>query len=785
MNLATLSASSDARRHRKVALPNLFRTPQGEGIRSVRSRFLAWCGSGPLGSRLLAGAYFATPGQSLRARLESSPFGAGAALRLIPLLLCATILPAQAPNENYKALKFPPLKQVTVPAPETFTLPNGMKVYLLEDHELPIISGFALVRTGNLFDPANKRGLADITGTVLRSGGTKARTGDQIDEDLENIAASVETSIGEASGNVSFSSLKEHSDKTLAVFRDLLVNPEFRQDKLDLTKSQYKSGIARRNDEASEILSREYQSLLYGPTSPHGWRVEYEHIDNIQRADLIAFYTRYFFPSNVLLAVYGDFKTSEMKAKLEDVFRTWTAQQQPVPPFPKVTQPAQPGVYLAEKKDVTQTFFQLGHLGGTLRDKDYPALQVAADILGQGFSSRLMTRVRTKLGYAYNVDASWGAGYNSPGTFTVSGSTKSKTTTEALAAIHEELEKLRTVEVSEAELNDAKQATANSFVFFFDRPSKTLNRLMQYEYHGYPRDFLQNYQKAIAAVTRADILRVAKRYFRVPEMTIVAVGNSSEFGKPLTDLANSYGPAYAKVQPIDLTIPEPKRSATASSPEGKRLLAKAQQAMGGAANLAAIRDIAMRVEIQAMAMRQYNRAIFPTTIRQEQELPFGKVVAYSDGASGWLVTPQGAQPMPAPVLEQAHGEVFRLLIPLILSDRDPARGVTIASPETVQITDGSNTITLEIGPTGLPTKMTYDAPGAAGKPSKIESIFADWRDVGNVKLPFKTTITQDDRKFGDLITSEIKVNNGFTPEDLAKRPDPTLPALPKPAVPNK
>src|SRR5438876_5291626 len=163
------------------------------------------------------------------------------------LLILATTRPtlaAQPPRQttstppSYKDLKFTPLRQIEIPNIERVTLPNGMKLYLLEEHELPLVSGFALVRTGNLFDPKEKIGLASITGTVIRSGGTKSLTGDQIDEKLENIAASVESDIGETSGRVSFSALKENTDEVLAIFSDLLTGPEFRQDKLDLAKSQ-------------------------------------------------------------------------------------------------------------------------------------------------------------------------------------------------------------------------------------------------------------------------------------------------------------------------------------------------------------------------------------------------------------------------------------------------------------------------------------------------------------------------------------------------------------------
>ncbi len=151
---------------------------------------------------------------------------------LIPLaLLSALTLPAQ-PLPSYKSLKYPPLKQVEIPEPVEFTLSNGMRIFLLEDHELPVIQGLALVRTGNLFDPADKRGLADITADVLRTGGTKAKTGDRLDEELENMAASVESNMEESSASLSFSGLKENTSRGPAVVQaKSLPTPSFARTK--------------------------------------------------------------------------------------------------------------------------------------------------------------------------------------------------------------------------------------------------------------------------------------------------------------------------------------------------------------------------------------------------------------------------------------------------------------------------------------------------------------------------------------------------------------------------
>lgn len=681
------------------------------------------------------------------------------------LVACAALAltsPGQIPS--YKELKFPALRQPAIPNPETFTLPNGMKVYLLENHELPVVRGTALVKIGNLFDPADKHGLAELTGTVLRSGGTQKLTGDQIDETLENIAASIESSVGEESGSIRFSCLKENSGEVLALFRDFLSSAEFRQEKLDLALTQVRSGIARRNDDPDGVANREFQAIVYGRDNPYGWQVEYEHLNNIKRDDLVAFYQRYFFPANVTLSVYGDFSTPQMKAQLEALFADWTYQQPPVPPFPAFHKQTTPGIFVAEKSDVTQTFFEIGHVAGVLREKDYPALEVAANILGNGFSSRLMQKVRTELGYAYSIGATWGAGYLHPGLFDISGSTKSGSTTETIEVIRKELDKMRTGEVTDAELKNAKDTVLNSFVFFFDTPAKTLNRLVTYDYYGYPRDFIFQYQKAVAAVTKADVLRVAKAYFKPEDLTIVACGNPKDFGKPLSSLG-------LPLKTLDLTIPEPKRAevkADASTlKQGTELLRRAQLALGGTEKLAAIKDLTRVVDASvdaggnSMKVKQTTRIVEPSAFRQDQELPFGKLSVYSDGKSGWMAAPQGSQPLPAPVLKQVRAEMARQFQHLLLSSSANLVGKGTIEIEGVRVTidEGS----------GLPSKVVYQSDELTGTPAQVEESYFDWREVGGVKFPYKAVIEQGGKKFAEMLTTDLKINTGLKAEELSKK----------------
>jgi hypothetical protein len=497
-------------------------------------------------------------------------------------------------------------------------------------------------------------------------------------------------------------------------------------------------------------------------------------VDNIQRGDLQAFYRRYFFPSNIMIGVLGDFDTAAMKAKLEKLFAGWDVKQEPVPPFPKVDEKGAPGLYLAVKEDVAQTFFQMGHLGGVLKDKNYPALSVMADILGGGFSSRLFKEVRTRLGYAYGVSASWGADYLHPGLFRIGGSTKSASTVDTLQAVRKEVEKIRTTEVTTQELNTAKQSVMNSFVFFFDSPSKILNRLVSYDYYGYPKDFIFQYQKGVEAVTKADVLRVAKEYIHPEIFATVAVGKPADFGKPLTTLG--------AVQNIDLTIPGPKGTGAAkadpgSLAKGKQLLQRAQQATGGAEALAAVKDYTNVIDVSlqtpqgSMKAVQTNQWIAPGTFRQTQEFPFGKMIVFSDGRAGWLLGPQGVMDMPPPVLQQVKGELFRNQMSLLLSDRMPDRTVNAVSDKAVEISDKSgNRVLIEFdASTGRIAKLTFQSSGPSG-PATVTSMPSDFKQVAGVWMPMRIRIEQDGKPFADGVIRDWKVNTGLRLEELSKKP---------------
>ena len=222
--------------------------------------------------------------------------------------------------------------------------------------------------------------------------------------------------------------------------------------------------------------SANFSDIVYGRKTPYGWSIEYSDIDNIQRQDLIDFYHRYYFPANIMLEdLSATFHTAEMKAKLEQLFGIWKVTQPPVPAFPKVTESPRRECFWPPKTDTTQTFFHVGHLGGELRDKDYPALEVASEILGGGFSSRLFQQRSHQawLGLQH-LGVDWDANYDHPGTFQISrqhaiGAHRGYASRRSMKNWRRSAPR----EVTDEELQTAKDTVLNGFVFNFDRPSKT------------------------------------------------------------------------------------------------------------------------------------------------------------------------------------------------------------------------------------------------------------------------------------------------------------------------
>ncbi|MGD1717633.1 M16 family metallopeptidase [Dapis sp. BLCC M172] len=459
---------------------------------------------------------------------------------------------ALAPPKHYTELEFPPLPELEIPDYTRFQLDNGIIVYLMEDHELPLIGGRAIFRTGSRFEPENKVGLADLTGTVMRTGGTIQHTPEQINELLEQKAAAVETGIGGTAGSARFSCLTEDLTKVFGLFAEVIREPAFTEEKLELAKQQWQGSISRRNDDPGSIAGREFQKLIYGEEHPYARTVEYETLNNISQEDLIDFYAKYFHPENMILGIVGDFKTKQMRSLIKEQLGDWEPSSKGVKPLlPTVTQAEVGDIFFVEQPQLNQSYIQMGHLGGKLDNPDYTALSVMNSVLN-GLGGRLFNNIRSRQGLAYSVSAYWSPNYDYPGVFVAGGETRSDATVPFIESVKEEIERIRTQPITEEELQHAKDSTLNSFIFNFQDPAQTLSRLMRYEYYDYPEDFIFRYRQELEKITVADVQRVAEKYLQPEQMVTLVVGNKEGIQPPLSSLGNGI-----EITSIDITIPEP------------------------------------------------------------------------------------------------------------------------------------------------------------------------------------------------------------------------------------
>jgi zinc protease len=457
---------------------------------------------------------------------------------------------ASAQVKEWNQIQAPPLPPFTPQQPTRIQLSNGMVIFLQPDHELPLITAIAEIRGGSISAPADKAGLVSIYGDVWRTGGTKTKTGDQMDDFLEARAAKIETASGGDSTSIALDCLKGDFGAVFDLFLDLLHNPEFRPDKIALTKRQMYAAISRRNDSVDSIDSRESAILGYGKNNPYARVAEYSTVAAVTREDLITWHNQYVQPNNIIFGITGDFDPKEMEARLRKAFESWPKGPAAKEPDIKFTEP-KPGYYLVKKSDINQSSISMLSLGIKRDNPDYFAVSVMNEIFGGGFSSRLFNDIRAAKGLAYDVGGGVGSGFGHPGLTDIGMQTKSATTVEGIEALYTEIDKMRENASTPAELKRAKDQILNSFIFRFDTPEKVLREKMLYEFYHYPLNFLETYRDQVEKVTAEDVSRVARKYLHKDNLAVLVVGNAEDFGKPLTSLG--------KVEDVDITIPPPPK----------------------------------------------------------------------------------------------------------------------------------------------------------------------------------------------------------------------------------
>jgi len=449
---------------------------------------------------------------------------------ILPTAACATAPegPDIAPHPDQ--LKFSELSFTPPEAARARSvLSNGTPVYVVEDPSLPLVDLQVIIRVGAYLVPVGKEGVAEAVGSQIRAAGVEDRSPEAFDEEVAFLAADMSTSIGNTQGSASFNCLTKDLEQVMELFFHMLRKPAFDQKRLEIYRSQVLQNLARRNDSTDSIESREWQRLLRGPEHFTNDKVTKGVVEGITREDLTAFHLKHFHPGNFIISVSGDVKRERVLALLEKHLAGWKSQGGEAAKIPAPGVPASPGVYMVDKPDVNQGRVGIGHIGVKRDHPDYFALRVMNHILGGGgFVSRIMSRVRSDEGLAYTARSSYDFGVYHPGIFRAYFQSKSESVAHAATLVLEEIEKIRTVPVKKAEIDNARNYMIEVFPRFFASASQVAGTFANEEFTGRSSDFFATYRDRIRAVTPAEILRVAKKHLVPEKLIILIVGNSKD-----------------------------------------------------------------------------------------------------------------------------------------------------------------------------------------------------------------------------------------------------------------
>ena len=450
-------------------------------------------------------------------------------LALFALLLFIP-LPGRAADRPWTALENTALPEIHIPAIQRQTLPNGLQLLMLEDRELPVVRGYLYWRVGSIYEPADKLGLAEMTGELIREGGTLKHKPEQFEAELAAVGADIESDIGREFGLISFRCLKEDLPKVLGLVFDMLREPAFDAKKMELVRTRMLEALRRQDDDPGKLAMREFPKLVYGPDSVWSRTPTAETVKSLTREDVIAFYKKFFFPDRIVMALSGDFDPSAAAKLVEKDSEGLAKADQALPEIPKLSKTWQAGVKLVPKA-TDQATLVLGHFGDQRFNPDKFALLLLNDILGgEALVSRLGKQIRSTLGLAYGIYSRFGL-ETDLGLFVIMAQTKGPSTRQVLSETRRILEEVRRPgSISEAELAFYKQSLLNSLYSEYEPRYNFAKDEARFTYFGYPPNYLELFRENIEKVKLADIHRVAEQYLRPDALQVLVVGEPKDIG---------------------------------------------------------------------------------------------------------------------------------------------------------------------------------------------------------------------------------------------------------------
>ena len=510
---------------------------------------------------------------------------------------------------------------------ETFELENGLKVFVIENNKLPKVN-FSLLTVRDPIMEGDSKGYISFSGDLLRRG-TKTRSKEEIDEQVDFIGASLNT----GGTSISGSSLKKHFNKLMELFSDVLLNSEFKQEELDKIKKQTLSNLATQKDDPSSISSNLRRAIIYGQDHPYGENVTEETVNNITLEKCQQYYENFFRPNISLLAFVGDITVDEAKEYAEKYLSKWEAKEIPSFSYDQPKIPLVRKVSLVDRPTSVQSVINIAYPVDLKRSsEDVIKVSVMNAILGGTFSSRLNQNLREDKGYTYGSSSFIGPD-RFVGRFTASTTVRNSVTDSAVAEIFSEMKKLRNEKVAEEELTRVKNFINGSFARSLESPATIARFALNIEINDLPSDYYKNYLKNLSSVTSEDVQNMAKKYLKPNNSHVLIVGQAEEIATKLKRFSTSGKIQYYDNYGVEYD-PSIKKVEEGVSAEG--IIEDYIKAIGGREKLEKIKDKTMKLKGAAQGM-DLNLTIsqkIPNKLFQELDFSVGKQTTIFDGTVG-------------------------------------------------------------------------------------------------------------------------------------------------------
>ena len=649
---------------------------------------------------------------------------------------------------------------VKIGKPVTFELKNGLKVMVVENHKLPRVS-FSLTLDNDPYTEGDKKGVADMTSTMMGSGTTKiSKTA--FNEEVDFLGANINFSASGASA----SSLSKYSGRVLELMADGALNPVFTQAEFDKEKAKLIEGLKSNEKSVSAVAARVVDVLTYGKNHPAGEYVSEATLKNVILADVQANYNTYFVPSNAYLIIVGDVKFSETKKMVEKFFGPWKKAIAPSITFSDPKDVPQTQINFIDMPNAVQSEVAAINVSNLkMTDPDYFAVLIANQILGGDFNSYINMNLREAHGWTYGARTSI-YGDKRVSTFNASTQVRNAVTDSTVVEIFKEFKKIRTEKVTDEMLASVKAGYIGRFVMQIEKPQTVAGYALRIQTQSLPADFYENYIKNISAVTADDVLRVANKYFLENNSRVVIVGKAADVAPSLEKLKypvsyfDKYGnptakPELKKVIPAGVTV--------------KSVLDNYIKAIGGLQAAQAVKTIAMT------GSTTIPQAPSPLSFVSKTDSKGMLMVELAMGTMSIMkqvVNEKGGYVMQQGQKQILEGEMLNDM----KAEATPFKELTLATKEgltlvNIEPINGKDAYAIKNGK----TTMFYDVASGlkvaesivmeqGGKSMTKTTSYSDYREVKGVKVPFN--IIQNVGFDLDIKLSDVKINEGVLATDF-------------------